>query len=590
MLYNLVFSKNKKFWAKSSNNLLLSSSLEYNNPNLVDYFFESIPIPFNFYESNYNLLSEVIATEALVLKDLSIYLNYFHNESYSEFEWKIIIGPWLRLFLYVYITVNRNIDVAFKKFNIQSVSLCIEDFLLTSDDYTHFQSKLAEDHWNTIFVSQLVNNYIISHGLKINVNYVSLTNEKKKLDHNIHAQYNKLRFRDNFRIIITRLYNLIPINQNGPAIFNSFLPFYYDFLLKISNFQSPLLLKVNEFRFDNENRRIKISKVNSTSISCDVKLLFLCVNYLPKSYNENFKAIKTFVSNLNWPKNPNFIFTSNNHISDDFFKIWVVPKINNGAKYFIGQHGGGFTTHINPWVYKCLEEQTADKFLIWGTSKNKILNYESAFILKSPKLKYLRISFKKKSGILFIVPTIDHRDPLFHYTYDFLPSVLKNYILFFSKIHYNIKINSTIRLRHDNIKSFGNEYVFLSKNISDVKFEFGKVPIKDFVKKFKLIIHGYDSTGFLETLSNDIPSLAFLNPYELDLLKKDALEDYELLIKFNLVFTDPIKLSVFINDNYFNIHEWWYSDRLINVKLFFIEKYCKKENNPIKKLNRIFHD
>jgi putative transferase (TIGR04331 family) len=587
--YHLVFTKNIKFWNQLSTNLVLSKFVVINDSNFTNYDYEVIPLPINFYEYNLKILEETISLEELLLKDLSAYLNKLHNEKYSYSEWKIIIGPWLRIFLYTYVTVNKKIDIAFKNYSIRSVSLCIENSLSTTDDYIHFQSKLAEDDSNMIFVSELINNYIIKNGIEIKINNVISSYEKTKLVHDIEAQYNKIRFRDKLRNIITYLYNLIPINNNGPAIFNSFLPFYYDFFLKITNFQSPILLNTYKSKHDNDGKRIKIKEIKNTSINSDLNLILLCINYLPKSYNENFKKIKEYIFKINWPKNPNFIFTSNNHISDDLFKIWAVEKIKNGTKYFIGQHGSGYGTHINPWVYNSLEEQTADKFLIWGESKNKILNHESAFILKSPKLEYVYNSNGNKHGILFIVPTIDHRDPLFHYTYDFLSIVLNNYKIFFSNIHEFIKRDSIIRLRHDNTKSFAFEYEFLCKNILNVNFEFGKIPIKTFVKNFKIIIHAYDSTGFLETLSNDIPTVAFLNLYELDLIKKDVLYDYEILMDKHIIFTDPVKLSDFINSNYLILTEWWYSEEIIRVKKYFIEKYCKKITKPIKTLNNIFH-
>ena len=35
------------------------------------------------------------------------------------------------------------------------------------------------------------------------------------------------------------------------------------------------------------------------------------------------------------------ILTSNNHFSDDVFKIWAAYEIDNKATLVIGQHGGG---------------------------------------------------------------------------------------------------------------------------------------------------------------------------------------------------------------------------------------------------------
>ena len=44
-----------------------------------------------------------------------------------------------------------------------------------------------------------------------------------------------------------------------------------------------------------------------------------------------------------------------------------------------------------------------------------------------------------------------------------------------------------------------------------MKIDLGERPISKAYKESRLIIHAYDSTGILETLSQNIPTLALLN-------------------------------------------------------------------------------
>ena len=66
-----------------------------------------------------------------------------------------------------------------------------------------------------------------------------------------------------------------------------------------------------------------------------------------------------------WPKKCFKIFTAYEYKINDIFKTWVSKMTNNGAKYYIIQHGGNFGSsqyHIEEDV----QINVADKFLSWG--------------------------------------------------------------------------------------------------------------------------------------------------------------------------------------------------------------------------------
>ena len=85
-------------------------------------------------------------------------------------------------------------------------------------------------------------------------------------------------------------------------------------------------------------------------------------------FSQGFTDIKMFVDKLNWPKNPKFIFTSNNFFADNVFKLWTAQKINKKIKFFAGQHGPYWLqiNSVNNKVYSSCEEITADKLVSNG--------------------------------------------------------------------------------------------------------------------------------------------------------------------------------------------------------------------------------
>ena len=69
------------------------------------------------------------------------------------------------------------------------------------------------------------------------------------------------------------------------------------------------------------------------------------------------------------PKNPNFIFNSNDYVENELFKIYCANKINS-SKYIIGQHGCnyGSARYQNDQIFIF---KTVDKFITWGWKENE---------------------------------------------------------------------------------------------------------------------------------------------------------------------------------------------------------------------------
>ena len=93
------------------------------------------------------------------------------------------------------------------------------------------------------------------------------------------------------------------------------------------------------------------------------------------------------------------------------------------------------------------------------------------------------------------------------------------------------------------IKNFFSNSSYL-KNIKIDDYQYSK---KEILKKSKLNVHFYDSTGYLEDLSLNFPSICFL-PSDIKMITKSSRKDYKNMISNNLMFSDikkqqTIKLS-----------------------------------------------
>ena len=146
------------------------------------------------------------------------------------------------------------------------------------------------------------------------------------------------------------------------------------------------------------------------------------------------------------------------------------------------------------------------------------------------------------------------------------------------------------------VKLYNYDDLFLRKKIlKEILNLNNSIKITDNINKdkiyrqSKLIVHANDGTGFLETLSLNIPSI-FSIP-NLNWVTKESKKDYEELLDANILFFDPIKAANHINLHFDNIENWWEDSKVIKIKNNFVNKYSRPlKKNYLKHFQRIITD
>ena len=97
-----------------------------------------------------------------------------------------------------------------------------------------------------------------------------------------------------------------------------------------------------------------------------------------------------------------------------------------------------------------------------------------------------------------------------------------------------------------------------------------------------LIIFGYNSSGFYEHLALGKPAIMFM-PFPISHLRTSVKKDFEKMIKLNLIFLDPLKMSEFVSKNIGNIDQHFLKlKKNIDFKNF-TSKYARRNSNEIRK-------
>jgi len=577
---HLVTNSDFNTWDINKFNLLVGEWCNiYTKRNEINKYNYEILVPKNnrpdIKEKNF---LEVNKIENELFNEIYPKLNELHNSNLTPRSWRIIIGHWLKR--YVNFLYNR----------VKTIENCIEDYEIVSyysyinnnyqfcsnDSYSAIW-KFNDDELNNILYGLILNEYVIDSTKTLNIKFNAA-----------HKIFNKQKFnyKNIFRIKLFNFSQFFKSDKWG-IIINSYLPKIEEIKLQCLLNQFPILWNTRNY-FSQKEPDISYRKSLSTTFSNNksdllTKIIFkYAFEFLPICYLESFIELNEATLNCNLPKSPKFIFTSNNFDTDEIFKLYVAKKIETGTKYIVGQHGNNYGTHkyLNPTI----EEITSDKFLTWGWNDN-LKSHCETFIFKTITKKK---SQNKIGKILFIQDMPYHRINFYDNSYEYI-KYLNDQFKLYDKLNIYVKSLSEIRL-HSSSKYFNyfEKERWLNHNIN-VSINYGEIDFYKAIKNSRIVIFTYDSTGFLETLSLNIPTLIYINN-NLEYVRDSALEYYQLLIDAGILYTSYEILAKKINQIYDKIELFWNNPDVQNARDIFCNKYSKTINNPLMKLKSIIEN
>lgn len=319
--------------------------------------------------------ADVVNKLALKLTSaLSKALNEILLKKENNIYWKTILYPWAWYYSNHIICLIRRCETILKL--NKKLNCKVENFSyynkITPSNFNEFITLTGSEYWNAAIIKNIFQ--FLEGGKNKKKIRFQLLNKKKK----IIIKYYPERVYNNFKQICIRFFfnilNLLPTRNNQPLIISSFLPTIQEALLKISFFSFPKIFTSPKIVHKKPNTKVRnklisILKKNKNLSFNELIAINNLQNCLPTAYLEGHNKILIETDKINWPIKPKFIFTSNNHIWDDFFKTWCAKKRCMGSFLFIGQHGANFGTNKSSIYYP--EEIIPDKLFTWGWKLRK---------------------------------------------------------------------------------------------------------------------------------------------------------------------------------------------------------------------------
>jgi len=511
-----------------------------------------------------------------IMTDITSLLNDFHQVKHTERYWKIVIGHWLRIYVSVMYNRYSVIKQVIEYYNISGTAIFeLGNYSFASTTSTKFQWRCNDDLWNHCIYSRL-----LQEEQKISLDYIQLDLKRERESYQLKTTKKETSKRGLTRTLLMKLGPLLK-RETDAFILNTYLPAREALKLQLSFYQFPQLWDKQNFKeiAMNSSLRGRWGLEHNENYGVERYIRQNIVDFIPSCYLEGYSEVKKTTMSLNWPSKPKFVFTSNNFDSDEVFKVWVASKVEQGIPYFAGQHGNNYETRFNSQI--CPEVPTCDKFITWGwsTSDKKC---EPAFIFK---IAGKQGNFDPLGGLLLIEVSQPHRLGPFDNYYEF--SFYHNEQFVFSNgLPKHIHEKLIVRLHHQHYKFSWDELLQWDAYAPGTTLEMGKCPLDELISKSRLVVHSYDSTGLLEGLALNIPTLCFWsNEFEHVLL--NAKPYYELLKAVGIYQSSAEDAVKFIAENWSNLAEWWFSKETQKARAIFCNRFAQTSEKPIRLLKQL---
>ena len=376
--------------------------------------------------------------------------------------------------------------------------------------------------------------------------------------------------------------------ENDTFIINSYLPKKEEIKLQLALGQVPQLWASPQFKTTIKPDRVFRQNLSEQIAGRTSDTLFevmrsLVFEILPVCYLEGFAELTEKVQQLPWPKKPEFIFTSNNFDTDEMFKLWVATKVESGFTYVTGQHGNNYGS--SRYMYPSVEEATADRFLTWGWTDG-LPQHTPAFLFKI--IRRIGWNYDPNGGLLMIELHEPHRITTWDGTFEF-GNYSTDQRKFIEKLQKIPREQLTIRMHGGSCYARWSEIDRWRDFDPDLKIETGAKPIAKLIAKSRLVIHSYDSTGILETLSQNIPTLVFWQN-GLDHLRDSAKPYYQLLVDAGIVHFTPESAAAKVNEVWGNVEGWWSKNVVQEARKQFCDRYARVSLNPVHDLKKLLQE
>jgi putative transferase (TIGR04331 family) len=301
---------------------------------------------------------------------------------------------------------------------------------------------------------------------------------------------------------------------------------------------------------------------------------------IPICYVEGYKELCAKSADLVFPEMPKFIFTSNSFDGDELFKVWTAGKVESGIPYIIAQHGACYGTeeYVPSEVH---ETKTSDRYLTWGWKGSNPKHFPLGAI---GLMDNLSSGHNPAGGILLVEKGGAQRLTPWDETTLF-EDYLQDQFSFVDNLSLNIKKLLTVRLYSAYLYLKGSEDYIWENKYSGINIDYGNTPMPKLIKNARLVVYSYNSTGILECLASNTPTLFFWN-IESWPIRETAEPYFNILMEVGIFHKTPISVANKVNEIWSNVDYWWNNEETQTAIKSFCASHVHLPEYPLSELKK----
>ena len=502
---HLAMTALEQFWDKSKNILFLGEWCKLYRRKEIwgSLSYETLPY---HWDDREKYLQDYLHADRLYeeyLDALAVRLNEIHHTKKTLRYWRIVIGPWLYLFIEIFLDRYLSSRAAAASGKVTSVWICkVPDSAWTPLDMDEFTDWYMGDSYNQYLYSWIIFHLGIFPFETVMVNTGKMSGQVKKraTPQRWHRKWAK-------KAMETLAMNGIP----RIVFVKSFLNIWCLAMLQLYMGQIPCLLfpGVKKAPVEIDDHRRSLLKLEKEGTELVDLLSRIIPQQIPLVYIEGYNSLKK-ASQDAFPRKPKLIVTANAHFNNDAFKLWAASHTESRIPLVTAQHGGLHGSGLISSNEKH-EIAIADCHYTWGWSSddnNKVRPMPSGKLWCD-----IRKIRPDPDGIILWVATSCSR-----YAYSMLSMVIGPQMIayyedqkrFLKNLIPQVKDLVVLRLfLYEYGWDEGNRWRDLDP---ELKIYDGTLDMLTQLKKSRLFVGTYNSTNILQSLAADFPSVLFWNP------------------------------------------------------------------------------
>ncbi len=522
--------------------------------------------PFNNGEAAHTAYQYINGIYEQILPLLRDILNTVHGQCYSLRFWRIVLGPWLQLYLSVIYDRYSDLRRALEQYPDCATIVLPENSFVIPSDTLDFAWRVKEDSFNLQIFTKILTALGKTYPCGARIEHASVYNFVDR------------SWKENALNAIAKIYVGVGAKALSPVFLrNSYFSKFSElrFSVKTAGKVLPMIRPLTKQSLppDNEDLRKNLPKIEIGHGEFERCLSAILFSDMPRSFLEGFCRVNHDAKHV-YPKNPKAILSANAWHFEETFKQWAAMSAEKGTLLIGTPHGGNYGG-LADMPFEDHETAIVDRYYSWGWERKdcvaEVIPFPANKLVGRKKVG----ASNRKSGILWATTS----SPRYLMQFPLLPKFFHEYLFWQGRFAKTLhpKIVSALRLRPHREDGGWEIAGRIKECIPGVTIETWDVPFQESLANCRLYVCDHLSTTFAEALAANKPTLLFWDP-QANKLRTAAQPYYDLLRKSGILFDTPESAGVAVNQIYDDVETWWNDPERQNAVVAFCERFAR--NSP----------